>query len=670
MSGWNSIYYDLYAWFLKAMVDVFFREIQTRGLHKTPETGPLFFVAAPHCNQFFDPLVLNRHCHRRISYLCAKKSYDKVIVGSLARGIRSIPVARAQDYAFRGLGKLCVLDRHKESTRVFGVGTKFLTQVKPGSVLALSKGEVLSEVDKVVSDSEVILKKEPADLASLDKLSHGNGLSYKVIPYFDQSNVYKEVHSTLDLGDCVGIFPEGGSHDRTELLPLKAGIAVMALGAMAANPNLNLKIVPCGMNYFHPDRFRSRAVIEYGTPFSVPKDMTELYKLGGEHKRKACGQLLAMISDSLKAVTVTAPDYETLMVIQAARRLYQAPYHKTKFSQAIRFNRYLVAGYLHYKQEPRVVQLKERILCYNDRLQQLGIRDHQVKTTEITRREAVVKLLARLSITAVYGILSLPAALLNSPIIAAAEIISKRKQAEALANSTVKVAARDVISSWKLVISLGVGPALYFFYAVCLAVFLYNKHIPIYLKWLAPFLALILIPVFSYYCLIFSDRFCDAYRSIRPLFLILVGNTSVKELALVREELSLEITSLIRELGPELFPEFDLDSQNNSPISNPSPTLPPLTPSSLSTLNWMMSPIDYVGEKLFDFSTPSSTSNSRRESRNPSRNASTNDLINLIPFSKMESHIPMNVEDFFRSDSFKPTSPSSQVLVSQSKKEV
>ena len=35
----------------------------------------------------------------------------------------------------------------------------------------------------------------------------------------------------LDDG-CIGIFPEGGSHDRPDLLPLKAGVAVMALGAM------------------------------------------------------------------------------------------------------------------------------------------------------------------------------------------------------------------------------------------------------------------------------------------------------------------------------------------------------------------------------------------------------------------------------------------------------
>ena len=58
----------------------------------------------------------------------------------------------------------------------------------------------------------------------------------------------------LHAGGCIGIFPEGGSHDRSDLLPLKPGVAMMALGAMAEHADLNVKIVPCGLNYFHADK--------------------------------------------------------------------------------------------------------------------------------------------------------------------------------------------------------------------------------------------------------------------------------------------------------------------------------------------------------------------------------------------------------------------------------
>ncbi len=38
---------------------------------------------------------------------------------------------------------------------------------------------------------------------------------------------------SLSRGACICLFPEGGSHDRSDLLPLKAGVAVMALTAQA-----------------------------------------------------------------------------------------------------------------------------------------------------------------------------------------------------------------------------------------------------------------------------------------------------------------------------------------------------------------------------------------------------------------------------------------------------
>ena len=86
----------------------------------------------------------------------------------------------------------------------------------------------------------------------------------------------------------------------------------MALGALAANPDCGLKIVPCGMNYFHAHKFRSRAVVEFGTPVEVKPELIELYKKGD--RREAVSQLLENVYDALVSVTVTAPDYDTLMV--------------------------------------------------------------------------------------------------------------------------------------------------------------------------------------------------------------------------------------------------------------------------------------------------------------------------------------------------------------------
>ena len=106
----------------------------------------------------------------------------------------------------------------------------------------------------------------------------------------------------------------GGSHDRSDLLPLKAGVSLMALGAMANNPAVKVKIVPVGLYYFHPHKFRSRAVVEFGHAMDVDEALVELYKKGGKEKREAVGKLLDVIYDALKTVTIRAPDFETLQV--------------------------------------------------------------------------------------------------------------------------------------------------------------------------------------------------------------------------------------------------------------------------------------------------------------------------------------------------------------------
>lgn len=87
----------------------------------------------------------------------------------------------------------------------------------------------------------------------------------------------------------------------------------MALGTLSEYPDIGLKIVPAGMNYFHAHKFRSRAVVEFGTPFEVPKELVDMFRNG--ERREATARLLKLIYESLVAVTLTSPDYDTLMVL-------------------------------------------------------------------------------------------------------------------------------------------------------------------------------------------------------------------------------------------------------------------------------------------------------------------------------------------------------------------
>ena len=53
-----------------------------------------------------------------------------------------------------------------------------------------------------------------------------------------------------------------GSHDNPDILPLKAGVCIMAMGAMAKY-NCKVNIVTCGLNYYQGHKFRSKVIFNY-----------------------------------------------------------------------------------------------------------------------------------------------------------------------------------------------------------------------------------------------------------------------------------------------------------------------------------------------------------------------------------------------------------------------
>ncbi|KAF8983603.1 hypothetical protein BGZ46_009949 [Entomortierella lignicola] len=559
--------YDFVSFFFTILLDIFFREIRPRGAHKVPRQGPVIFVAAPHANQFVDPLVLMRECGRRVSFLAAKKSMDRPWIGAMARSMNSIPVERPQDLAKAGSGTIKLLDRYGDPLRITGVGTKFTKELMVGDQITLPKDVGTSAVVEIISDTELIIKKEFKELKALELLTSAEGSKYKCMPHMDQSNVYKTVFERLNAGHCVGIFPEGGSHDRAEMLPLKAGVTIMALGALAANPSLDLKIVCCGLNYFHPHRFRSRAVVEFSDPLTVSPELIEMYKKGGPDKREACGKLLDTIYDTLKNVTLNAPDYETLMVIQAARRLYKPTHRKLQISQVVELNRRFVAGYLHFKDNPKVIEIKEKVMHYNTQLRYHGLRDHQVNI-RTTRRHAIELLITRVTQMIFLSLLALPGTLMNLPVAIIARVISNKKAKEALAASTVKIAGRDVLATWKLLVALGLMPVLYFSYSVIVFIYCRRFDINLTTRLLIAWASWACIPFVTYASIRFGEVGVDIFKSIRPLFLSLIPgeDDTINELRRSRAELQKSLNALINELAPEIYPDFD-----SKRILDPSP---------------------------------------------------------------------------------------------------
>ncbi|KAI9472236.1 MAG: hypothetical protein EXX96DRAFT_489544 [Benjaminiella poitrasii] len=483
----------------------------------------------------------------------AQSSFKRKIIGTAARLLKAIPVIRPQDLATKGTGR--VLTNTNDPCFLNGKDTLFKTEIAPRDIIVISK-VFKFEVAEVVSDTELKLKTGLTPEAQ-EHISHSGGL-FKIIPHIDQSVLYEKVHERLNQGESLVIFPEGGSHDRSEMLPLKAGFAIMALGAMAENKDLNIKIIPVGLNYFHPHRFRSRAVISYGTPISIQPEAVEQYKKGGSDKHKAISKLLQEGHDGLKSVTVNAPNYDTLMIIGTARRLYKpAAEHKLTIDQVVELNRRFLLGYKYFEHDPRLVDLAQRIKAYNNTLKYFGLRDYQVARAEETNTAYYTAsiLLFRIVQLAFLTVFGFPSLVINSPLIITSLVISQKKQEEALAGSSVKIAARDVLATWKILVVLIGMPALYGFYSILLFIYLHThgyQH-PFSLS----LLVWVVLPFIQYICVLVLERSIDIFKSLNPLFLSLVNPGGFSELRKMREILSDTITTFVDENGSTALHDFD-----------------------------------------------------------------------------------------------------------------
>ncbi|GAA5841523.1 hypothetical protein JCM11251_001251 [Rhodosporidiobolus azoricus] len=597
----SNMLYDLVGAMWRIVITIFFREIRSRGAWKIPRAseGAVIFVVGPHHNQFLDPLLLmsevKRESGRRISFLAAAKSMERAFIGLASRLMQSIPVARAQDSAFAGAGTIAMSP--DDPVLVIGHGTSFQKDFgKPRSQILLPRnlGSVSVEVVEVISDTELKIKKPFPQKAAEGLKQKPEGVSYKVLPHVDQSSMYSAVYQKLVDGGCIGIFPEGGSHDRTDLLPLKAGVSIMALGAISANPSLKLQIVPVGLSYFHPHKFRSRAVVEFGSPIEIPREFVDEFEKGGDEKKKAIAGMMDIIVDGLKSVTVRAPDYETLMLIQAARRLYRPPGSNLTLGQIVELNKRFIVGYEVYKEDPRIKDLERRVRDYNTLLRYLGLKDHQVERVGRPRWRSFFLLCYRLGLLSVWGILALPGVILNAPIFIAAKIISRKKAKEALAASSVKIAGRDVLATWKVLVALAGAPSLYTVYAINAVVLAHKLALPFQYKLWAPVATFLGLPFIGVAALKFGEVGMDVYKSLRPLLLSLIPGKEPQLLKLrhQRDELASELNDLVDELAPTIFEDFDKNRIVPSSRANQ-----PRRQSAQG--NFLQHPLSWVDEFLF-----------------------------------------------------------------------
>ena len=529
-----------------------------------------------------DAVMVVCTCRRPVSYLMAEASWKRRVVGDIAWALGVVPVKRAQDDAKGGTGTIKFskpqtivtksdTDDEQIIITVNGIDTKFTEELAVGDKIRTSDSAHGFKVQSIESDTRMVVDGQglPSDFPTSLFDEKAKALSYDLLKHTPLTTVFEKVLDRLAGNGALGIFPEGGSHDRTDLLPLKIGISLIAYSALEKD-GLNVPIVPVGLSYFRAHRWRGRAVVEYGRPFFIDPSTLDDFKAGGSRRRAVCSNLLEEVETNMRSVIVSAPDYETLELIHTARRLYQRKSVRSmETMERQNMTRRFVEGYkrLLLKTDgnppPEWLQLQSRISAYRNELKDLGIKDYQVPALkeEHLDEEIVIenvnsdKLIRFFQIgyniaqnLTLILVSAVPILLLNLPVGILAGLYSERRRKKALAHSKVKIKGFDVMLTEKVIFCLVMVPALWITYGLLL-IFATNWERP------TIFLAMMSMPIFAYIGIVATEAgIIEWYFDIRPYIMRLFPSARKRLAALpsTRTALQADLRAFIKTIGPEL----------------------------------------------------------------------------------------------------------------------
>lgn len=256
----------------------------------------------------------------------------------------------------------------------------------------------------------------------------------------DNSAAFAALYDVLRQGEAFGIFPEGISHSRSELAPMKSGAARIALGA--ASEGIRVRLVPCGLSYHRRERLRGRVLVQLGAPIEIGEDRVKHF---AEDPHAAAAALTTDIALALRALTINAKDFDTLRVLDGVRRLYRPKGKRLTLAERAEVTRRFLDHYERLKGVPEVAKLYDDVAVYQFQLEALGLTDKDL-TEPISKMTWLLKVVRHLFFIFVLAPLALPGIVVHLPVIVlaifAGEALTSRKDVVA----TTKMAAATMLT--------------------------------------------------------------------------------------------------------------------------------------------------------------------------------------------------------------------------------
>ena len=435
--------------FLRQITGNYFRNIHVDHVENMPQEGPTI-LCCNHSNQFMDAMLLISHCPRPLSFCFAASSFNKPIVGYLAKKINVIPVNRAEDLKINGRGKITMLS----DIDIKGFGTKFISDANKNknfklgvhALLIMKKYRLM--VEKVLDEENIKVRSDPKTFELIKKEYKDKQLNYQLIPKLDNSLMFKETIKKLMEGKAICIFPEGTSHDNTHLLKLKPGVAYIALEAMANYGVKNIKLISCGLSYFSRDEFRSDLILKFGIPIEIPESLANTFKV---NKKQAIDLLLKVVETQMKSIILTAPTYQEYMLIRMLRNLYVPNYMELPAEKSSDYARWISHIYNEKRDSNETKEIKAKVEKYMFSLEQLGIEDSDLMEISLNYSLLRKQFFFSLIIFLVNLIFLFPMLFISLPLLFWVHSTAEFERNKSVEKNPNKILGKDVVSSVKVV---------------------------------------------------------------------------------------------------------------------------------------------------------------------------------------------------------------------------
>jgi len=299
---------------------------------------------------------------------------------------------------------------------------------------------------------------------------------------------FEACYDVLNNTGAIGVFPEGLTHLDRPVKKVKTGTARIAIEAeVRKNWQLGLKIVPVGLNYYHPTKIRGKIFVNFGRPISVA-DFKDDYE---QNPEKAIHEFTDLIYKKIQQHVVHLDSENLQHLLGDLEHIYKVPLleqlsEEAPVSEFMLSKKLAEAAQYYYEHDPgKIAEVWGKLENYKLKLKEMGVGDTMIR--EYHHRGVVLRGLGALLISIIGVPITLYGWLNSLPAIILTMIFSQRK-----ANRLTKIALT------KLTSGLLIFPIIFI-----VQVFVFSHYFSSKLT----LLYAISLPVTGYFSLFFHDKY-------------------------------------------------------------------------------------------------------------------------------------------------------------------